>query len=263
MNVNKNFLLVLIDKKKQLAKKSKIGNIYVPPAYEFMLYNLQHGKILQMGRKAKALFPEAEAGDIALFHHTVESKSLKLARKSPNGDEQRLAEITDANMNNQVYGVIKDDGRLIPMKQYLFLSVGIEKLRRRPVSNSILLGAAAKIDEDMWEDEDRLKLKMEDNLKRLQDLDKTMWYEPNERKRDDINRDMQRIELENEELTQFIAKPKLAIANTAFIHPDVSHETGVSTGTRVVVEKDLLIPFDIDGNLFYITLMDFVHGKLN
>lgn len=263
MVVNKHFILVHIDKKKQLAKKEKMGNIFIPPAYEYMLYNLQHGTIAQIGKKAGALFPEAEVGDLALFHHTVEHKPLRLAKVALNGDEYRLAHITDQDMNNQVYGVIKKDGRLIPMKPYLFIEPAINVFRKRPVSNSLLIGKAANIDEEMWDDDERLKLKLADNKKRIEELDKTMWYEPDEKKKDDINRVLFALEMETEELSIFMQKPKLASATAAFIHPEVSKTTGVVSGDPVIVQKELLIPFGIDQRLFFITYMDYVDGKLN
>ncbi|HEU4608699.1 MAG TPA: hypothetical protein VFS31_11365, partial [Chitinophagaceae bacterium] len=97
MRVNKQYILVRIDKKAQKLKREKTesGLLYVAPNYTFMSHNLQYGEIVQIGAKAAQNYPYAHVGDVALFHHFIEGSYEDpgyeyLLDVEGNGDELRL-----------------------------------------------------------------------------------------------------------------------------------------------------------------------------
>ena len=140
---NRYGLIVKIDKKKQSLKKEKIGNIFIPQAYTFMLYYLQYGEIINVGSHISKHY-NIKPGDVALFHHTVEHNPMSLAYTDDSGDEYRAVNATphelDKTMSSQLYGIIsKETSEIIPFDTFLFINNEIEPVKKERGINGIIL----------------------------------------------------------------------------------------------------------------------------
>lgn len=255
-------ILVQIDKEAQKAKKSKVGNILIPEQFTYMEYNLQYGTIVSIGDKAATVFPEAEIGDLAIFHHTIESDKVPVLDKLENGDEIKPVLVTDKlrdrSLGNKLYGIIKEGGLFIAHYDWVFLSARTESVKKKFVSELLILE-----DSKVWETDSKMQDRMNSLKLDIDNMMSTIQYEQDYRRKEEIEREVNIKQRECDRITAFISSEKMVKTDLMFVHPKVSQETGMERGQKVVVtHADGLIPLALNGQLYYMALTEFVVGIL-
>lgn len=121
-----SYFLIRIARKEE--RKQKIGSIIIPETQTFMMYNIQAGEIVGIGKKAAEYFPEAKVGDTLLCHHFVQGLNENDAREDHliHQDETHNYYVVTCfdfhRKSNETYG-IWDGEKIIPNKDYIFLEV--------------------------------------------------------------------------------------------------------------------------------------------
>jgi hypothetical protein len=131
------YFLIKISRIKQQEKQQKIGSIIIPETERFMMYNIQAGEIVAIGRKANEYFPEAKIGDTLICHHFVQGENEQEAREDHlihQDETYNYYVVTCFDYNrkgNETYG-IWDGGKIIPNKDYIFLETEIKDEPKTP-----------------------------------------------------------------------------------------------------------------------------------
>lgn len=250
MPVAKQYMLVRIDMKMQSAKREKIGNIFLSEAILEMERYLQFGEILDIGEVGKRNFPEAQVGDIALFHHTIEDDDWRLINTDENGDEHRLVDCRGDNNNHELFGFIRGTD-LMPVKEYVFISFDSVQRIKKKVTTSLLL-----VDDEIWDDRERLESVLEDLKTEAELMEENLSgtvftddFYKEEARREDIIKSINKTNEERAMLTSAMHKPKLAWCQVVAIHKDTSKELlGASAGS-IVMSQLPFYPIDLFGNI--------------
>lgn len=126
------YFLIRIKRQEGSQKKQSIGSIIIPQTHTFMMYNMQAGEVVGIGRKAHEYFPEVQEGHTLLVHHFVEGASESEAREDHlvHQDEDYNYYVVSCfevigksiSKRNETYGVW-DGEKIIPNKDYIFLEV--------------------------------------------------------------------------------------------------------------------------------------------
>lgn len=262
MRPNKQYILVRIDKQKRDIKREKKGNIYLSPSYLYMAYNLQYGEILGIGSKAQRDFPDAEIGDIAIFHHSVEGD-----RESPSrdnlidtdeaGNEIRLVEIDDnPKRMYQMFAIMKPDGYIIPSPYHVFLENKTEKIQKKLQSSLI------EIDNDFNLSEDVLNQKIESLKVQAQSIAESMSHMTNIHDFESARRGLDEINGYRTKLTQLLNKKHFVTGKVLYIAANVSVETQLYPNDTAVIVGQSLYPIEIMGTEYLIADLDLIYAKV-
>jgi hypothetical protein len=262
MRPNKPYAFVLIDKEAQTRKREYTrGGVMLHPDQIDMTRNLQYGKIIAYGEYFKRDFPQVQEGDTALFHHFVESNEDRLIEVLPNGDEIRWIRPIAEDM----YGIVKHDGNLIPQKEHIFLSRMIT-----PVVNEAITELSCGLEASYWLTNERLQERI-DELQVTQEsianaLDK--WISkhggPPDNDTPRIDRDVfeatekewEKVVMERSKLTDLKNMTRLTWSNVMHINEETTRLTGVREDDRIMYTgeysygldvSDLYIKFFVDG----------------
>lgn len=262
MIAGKRNILIQIDKKAQAEKMSKEGSIYIHPQHTYMQRYLQYGEIVDIGSIAKQEFPQAEVGDTAIFHHTIEDGDARLVTTLADGDEIRYIDGSNENMNYEIFGILKPDGTLIPCKYYIFSDTVVKPFKKSAYTSDFLV----QVSSDFFESEEKMKERIAD----LELQEKSMaesfahltqplafykqevqvWVEA-------VENAINSIREEREKITKHMHAPKYISTTALHINPIVQDELKIKEGDAVIVNEKILYPFDIEGNKFFLIL-----GKL-
>lgn len=123
-----SYFIIRISREKEIQQKQRIGSIIIPDTQVFMMYNVQAGEIVGIGKKAADYFPEAKVGDTLLCHHFVQGLNERDAREDHliHQDETYNYYVVTCfdfhSKSNETYG-IWDGEKIIPNKDYIFLEV--------------------------------------------------------------------------------------------------------------------------------------------
>lgn len=123
-----SYFLIQISREKEIQRKQKIGSIIIPETQTFMMYNIQAGEIVGIGKRAMEYFPEAKVGHTLLCHHFVQGSNEQEAREDHliHQDETYNYYVVTCfdfhRKSNETYGVW-DGEKIIPNKDYIFLEV--------------------------------------------------------------------------------------------------------------------------------------------
>lgn len=71
-------IIVKIDVAAQRVKRNSVGQIALSPLFQFMLYNMQMGEVIDIGAEAAKMYPDLHAGETAILHHSIESQEYRL-----------------------------------------------------------------------------------------------------------------------------------------------------------------------------------------
>lgn len=72
-------IIIKIDLKEQGLKRSATqGGVAMSPLFQFMLFNLQYGEVMDIGEEAQKHYPQLSVGDLAIIHHTIESQPHRI-----------------------------------------------------------------------------------------------------------------------------------------------------------------------------------------
>ncbi len=262
MQIGKDYILVNIDKELQRTKKERLpSGIYISPDYAFMMYNLQYGEILQIGKNAQNIYPEAEPGDVALFHHGVEDNDSNLLYE----EKQMFVKthgVTEFRVMNehrcissegsQLYGVIKPNGELIPAAEYVFVDPVVTILKRRYPSD--LIGI---VDDEVWDDHELIKYKIDElkgNIEMMKESYSTVKSIRSGKDVDRLDEISHQIEFymkQQAQLTHELHKEKLALATVTFINPRTSEDlAGTLPGDKIIVSQNILYALQVEGQRF-------------
>lgn len=129
---SKNHFLVKINKKIQKDRLEKEGMLYLPVerVHIGMTRNMQSAEIIDIGERAHQVFPEAEIGNILLFHHFIEDEGDE-SFKVHEDDEANyyvVAALELPGHNQPTFGVFNGK-EIIPHADYVVLK-GPEKIDR-------------------------------------------------------------------------------------------------------------------------------------
>lgn len=253
-------------------KKITLGErqyqIVLPPSSIDFQFNLQFGEILYIGDIANKQFPEANVGDILLFHHAVEGKPRTegdtmyndhhLLETLENGDEIRIV-----NFAHELFGVWKmETGSIVPYKNFIFCSQHIRKSSFQ-MSNGIWLP-------DAWEEtaEDLQykidKLKEEKEVVAAATILKERTTEANYKRKEEIGKRLRDIQRESLALTQQMNQKKLVELTVLYINPITVAELAedIKPGSIVISEYTLLYPLDIHGMQYTLLRKDYVEAVI-
>lgn len=123
------FFIVRIDRQKQRETREFDGFLANSPNYIYMQHEVQNGEIVSIGSKAQQAFPNANIGQILIFHHFVTGKGIEDKEESPyivfQDEKYNYYNVTAETFNgerNMSYG-IWDGEKIIPHKDFIFLKV--------------------------------------------------------------------------------------------------------------------------------------------
>lgn len=123
-----HFILVRCNIKEQKERKEKTGMFYTHPDHQFMIFNMEWGEIVGIGKKAQEQFPEAKVGHTLIFHHFVQGIDKTDSKKNHliyEDEEYYYYVVTTSKFNgkrNETYGVW-DGEKIIPHPEFVFLEV--------------------------------------------------------------------------------------------------------------------------------------------
>lgn len=259
MRVNRQYILVRIDKAAQRQKREKVGDIYIAPNFAYMSHNLQYGEIMQIGEKAQKNYPDAKVGDIALFHHHIEGSYDDHAPEYildtlPNGDELRLIDCTNTDKAYRIFGFIKSTG-LVAAPEHVFINHMVTPVKKKYVS-SILFNTGYEPTDD------ELRQKLDDLLGHQRVLDESLQSERDPDKSLQIVRGIEDIGRERERITQFLNADRFVTSKIVHINPRTASEHDIHVGDTVLVVENLLYPLDTMGNKHLTIRTDFIMGKI-
>ena len=271
MRVNKPYIFVRIDKKAQREKRETLKKIagtdlvlYGSPNYAYMARNLQYGEILQVGEWAQRNFPEAQPGDIAIFHHSIEGDMDSIAcdrliDREPDGNEIIYLDGSNRDMNYEVYGIIKSGtNELIPAEQWVFLHTVISRVQKEAVSSLILT------EESLQETDEQLRLRLEVLTTDCEKLKNTRKQTSHPEDRGSITRQIDSMYAERERITNFLNSTKFAKATVVAINSRTSKElAGVDAEGKILTVEDYLYPLEVLGHRFLLIGKEDVIGIYN
>lgn len=261
MRPNKQFMLVRIDKQQQAVLREKTkGGIFIPEKYLYMKYNLQYGEIISIGEKVHRIFPEAQPGDMAIFHHFVESQPHLMVSRENNGDELRLVRVDPDVITFQLFGIITKAGELIPFQDYIFLDPEVKTIKKKGLtldSSGLIVG------ESMWDDDDfllreiaRLNTEIKWIAETFDGLDSVLDW----KKVDEIEKDIKGKKEQIQQMTAYMNRFVLGKATVLHVHPKTEKENRIKPGFKHVVAKKELYPIYFAGNEFKIANKNMILG---
>ena len=131
-------IVVRIDMGAQKIKQSTTdAGLALSPIYQYMLYMLQYGEVMEIGQEAQKLYPELSVGDTAILHHSVEYDPHRLL-SNDKGEYTIAYEYRIINCLNstdrEIFGAIKDEKlaghklgeKIVPFRDALFLAWDFE-----------------------------------------------------------------------------------------------------------------------------------------
>lgn len=275
MKAGPHYIIVKIDIELQRKKRERLpSGIYIPPEYIGMTYNLQFGEIVSIGEHAAKSLPYAKPGDLIIFKHTIEDDDSKLVKEEKKMFFENNTTIFKTMFEYKaihpvadVYGIINNQGNLVPADDYVFLSPIITIFKHKAVSDIIL---ADNSDNEMWDDPEILKERIEElkimveslqqSYSSIDDSDNTKHVDMF----DEINRQIDACRKEQEALTKELHRTKLASATVLHINDKLSEELEATIpGDKVLVVQNILYPIDIAGNRYLIADKIGIYGNLS
>lgn len=250
--------IVLIDKVAQVDLQSKTGTMILPHKFLFMQYNLQYGPVISIGSDAHEDFPDMEIGDIAVFHHSVESIGTHLLDTGIEDNtevEYRSVRVTADEVENQVYAILKQDGRFIAHPHWIFLAPDIKSARIPfPVPEGVTAGDAS-----IYQDEKFLVRAMDELRVQTDIMERTLDLSKDLAKRIEIRNQTNELRKHRDKISAFINSEKMITGTVLHVHPSVSESIGIQPGNNALVtHSDGLIPLslsDDDGIQMYCLAM--------
>lgn len=246
---NKYSIIVRFDKEKQRLKKEKKGNLYLPPQYLYMQYNLQHGEIAAIGALVHEYFPWIKEGDIALVHHIVEHNPIMLVDEDERY-EYRVVNATphdlDHSMSSQVFGIIDNtDYSLRPFDTYLFIDNDLKPIKKE-ITSSLIYSPGIENDEEYYNSVQA------DMTARRKSLEGTLINMPVSQMniREDIDRELANIQRQQEQLAMIASAGQTVNARVLFAN---EQQSGIKPGELIMTGKDMLYPLTI-GDISYLII---------
>lgn len=259
-------IIVGIDKIAQATLQEKSGTLYIPPKFKFMLYNLQYGTILSIGPDAAKYFPDMQEGDMAIFHHCIESNDSYLLGdwegKNDAGntvhEEYRSVPVEEKDIDNMVYAIMKPTGQIIAHPDWIFLSPNIAPARKAIISDTM-----ENVEPSMYHDEKYLIRQMDLLKMEIEAQEMSLNSSKDIGKRWKIRDHTNELRRRRQEMSSFINSEKMVRATVLFANEGVCTKHDFKQGSEVVVtHADGLIPLSIDGQIYCLAMEQFTVGVL-
>jgi hypothetical protein len=267
------YIVVKIDKIAQKTKQEKVGNVFISPKFSYMLYNLQYGEIISIGTRAKKVFPEMEVGDDAIFHHTIEKREDMVVHREieySNGERKVLydlvmVKVSDNPAHNLIYGVMKDNPNainsktIVPVKDWVFLEHKTEPIEVKLKSDLIQTPQDISFFQN---DENLLKsIDLADN--RIGQLKHGLELNKDIGKRVDMKKEIDYLQREKAQLSDYLNKKKFCKAKILYIHPQTTSAMRLDITKQILVRSDLFYPLNILGNSFALIKKTYIYGQFD
>lgn len=221
-----SYFLIRISREKEIQRKQKIGSIIIPETQTFMMYNVQAGEIVGIGKKAAEYFPEAKIGHILLCHHFVQGSNEQEAREDHliHQDETYNYYVVTCfdfyRKPNETYGVW-DGEKIIPNKDYIFLETPKEDSPNTPdeyINSAIKQTPGGLLTFTNWTESRETKAEKMQRLKtEIQELSKSGAQKPH------IAKGIQVKERELEQLSLNINSKSYQQYKIAAFNPDLKN----------------------------------------
>lgn len=244
MKIAKALMLVRINKAAQTKKRSMVGSIHLHHEYVFMERNLQFGEIIQIGELAAKNYPMAAVGDEVAFHHTIEDDQYRVLDVADNGDELLYVYAGDQNDCYEIYGFFTQGGELIPSRHYVWLAPNVTRLKRKPISDTLILDTPMG---DDWDTPEQIQKRIDwikEQREMLQpSISATRYPEDLQKEYDrrvEVINQMNKLQEEGGKLTALLSKKKLGIGTTVAINSEIGREyPQLAPGSSVIVNLPL------------------------
>lgn len=264
MRINRQFILVRIDKVKQNASREKTGNIFLPQSFIFMKYNLQYGEIVQIGPKALATYPFMEVGDIAVFKHIIEEEDWRVLGKEDHPDHpgkflmKNELRVIDTGSGRELFAVIKPDGTWKVNDLYIFVNPDV-----KPVSQAYTSALAEGVDIDYWADDQKLMAKIESLKMDEANIKEQLEVTKNTDKFEELYKYLSRNAVEREQVTKLIHSKKSCKAVIELIGDNISKQMGLVPGDTIMVDDiKLLYPLCVLGKTYQLIDNNYISLKM-
>jgi chaperonin GroES len=263
-------IIVRIDKVAQEAKRTKADSgLLRSQLYLFMLYNLQYGEVIEIGKEARSRYPDMKIGDTAILHHAVEDKgeNYRIIKKeiSKYGTciyEHRVINAWETS-NREIMGRIanRKDMIIIPYGKSVFLDYNFSLLEKTEVQLELLNDFDTNLDKchtlpelagSVKQQRDSLSTKAYAKLKGYHKLLSEIKNPAAEKER------FQRYE--SQLATAKVEAEKVA-AQVNKNHLVVCKKYG--TNEKIITTYKELYPLDILGKKFLIAYSTLIFAKLN
>lgn len=264
MVINKQFILVRIDKPKQIARREKMGSIFLAEKWNYMKRNLQYGEVIQIGPAAAEKHPGLQIGDTAIFKHIIEEEDWRLLYRDYNKDHPYNARmkdeyrVVDTTNDLQLFGYIKPDGTLIASDIYLFCSPDIKLIATDIVSSLFIESDLNTWSEDKWAEETLSKLAVD-----KENITTTIQGERDAYKFENLHAELTKVAMQMEKVSQFMHAPKLCWITIDHISDNVSREMNLHAGQTIVSDKMILYPLELMGRNYYLVHYDYIMALRN
>ena len=146
-------IIVKINLAEQKQKRETTeSGLILSPLYQYMLYNLQYGEVVEVGEKAAEFYPGVSEGDTVILHHFVESEEYRLIKREQGNHapiyEYRVINCLDKG-HREIFGRLLrkkafSSGanvwttKVEPVNQNIFLKWDIELFHKRDKSLSLV-----------------------------------------------------------------------------------------------------------------------------
>lgn len=217
MRAARNRFIIRVDHKEQEARKELIPGtgIVIAETYTDLKFFLQAAPIVDMGEEAKAFFPDAEIGDVLIFHHIIEHEDGQ--RLLDKNEEYSLLYV-NATVED-VFGIQKifdDHVQIIPHPGWVWCS----KIENQALSTITPDGV---IQINLYQYEDSIRAMIDEKQSEIQNWSESMVTPMIKEKIRMNQREMQQL---NQELNKRRGKK----TKIEFIHPTTTANTGLQQG---------------------------------
>lgn len=257
-------------RKKNVKLATRKFEVVMPPHQVDFQSNLQFGEIVSAGSIAKEQFPEAQVGDILIFHHGVEHKprtenepnyhDYHLIETDEGGDEYRVV-----NFTNELFGVLKlEEGIIIPYNKFVFCHFNIKKASIQKSKSGLWLP-------DQWlltSEEINQKLeKLKEDIASITSstVMKQRTNNKNYKSQNEIKRAVDSINRERALLTKKMGQRQYVEVTVLFIHPDTNTELGtnIQAGDTILADYGTLYPLDMMGRQYTLVRKEYIEAIIH
>lgn len=253
IKANSPYFIVEIDKKEQLKRRSMAGSLYIPENFQDMKYNLQIGKVIDIGKNAHKEFPEVEIGDFLIFDHKVEFKP-RMTNEVDYNDYHLLDTLDNHNelrivsAEKEAFGVVKEDVGIIPHRNFIFCHENFEPASFQLSKSGLYLP-------QMWEESsERLTQRLEELKEYADSLQSSMpklhrMNNDNYKKTEEIQKQIAALNTEREEISKKMNSESYLEVKAIYINPETNKilNANIEAGDKVFAHKFALYPLSIVG----------------
>lgn len=271
-------IIVKIDKEAQEKKRTKTdGGLLLSPKFIAMKRNLQYGEVSEIGPEAQKHYPGLNVGDIAILHHGIEEDPIRVIRKERGKNlrlnyEYRIIDCWEEG-SRQIFGVvkrhskIKDDFRITPFGDHVFLSDKFEVFAKKPEGSQSSIFTSLNVDishvTDLNEMENLIDRKRKDFMQkynmemgRIQSALKSVNLRADKDKYDTLETQLKSTQIEATRLGSFSRENHMVVCDVLF------PKEYCNPGDKIVATYKELYPYDIFEHKFIIAYTKFIIAKL-